>query len=118
MDIQILEQAWEGIEVSQYLFGTWAVIYWFTSSCHKRFKKFGICIDIVEVWFGIDNGQISSIFDSIICPPHDSGGVLLTRIASQLQYWSFIQEPNTDLSCSVYIWIIIWTTLHIETELY
>ena len=26
------------------------------------FMKLGVCIDIVEVWFGIDNGKISSIF--------------------------------------------------------
>ena len=26
------------------------------------FTELGMCIDIVEVWFGIANGQISSIF--------------------------------------------------------
>ena len=26
------------------------------------FTKLGMCIDIVEIWFGIANGQISSIF--------------------------------------------------------
>ena len=31
-----------------------------------------MCIDIVEIWFGIANGQISSIFDRVICLPHDS----------------------------------------------
>ena len=35
-----------------------------------------VCIDIVEICFGIANGQISSIFDSVICPPHSSGWVL------------------------------------------
>ena len=34
------------------------------------FTKLGMCIDIVEIWFGIANGQISSIFDGIICPRH------------------------------------------------
>ena len=31
-----------------------------------------MCIDIVEIWFGIANRQISSIFDRVICPtgPH------------------------------------------------
>ena len=33
------------------------------------FTKFGICIDIVEIWFGIVNGQILSVFDRVICPP-------------------------------------------------
>ena len=27
------------------------------------FTKLGMCIDIVEIWFGIANGQISSTFD-------------------------------------------------------
>ena len=26
--------------------------------------KLVVCIDIMEIWFGIINGQISSIFDS------------------------------------------------------
>ena len=30
--------------------------------------KHGTCIDIVEIWFGIANGKISSIFDGVICP--------------------------------------------------
>ena len=28
------------------------------------FTKLAMCIDIVEMWFGIANGQISSIFDN------------------------------------------------------
>ena len=35
-----------------------------------NFTKLGMCIDIVEIWFGIANGQISSIFDGVICPRH------------------------------------------------
>ena len=34
------------------------------------FTKLGMCIDIVEIWFGIANGQILSIFDRVICPRH------------------------------------------------
>ena len=34
------------------------------------FTKLGMCFDIVEVWFGIANGQISSIFDRVIGPQH------------------------------------------------
>ena len=37
--------------------------------------KLGMCIDIVEIWFGIADGQISSNFDGVICPRRD-GGVL------------------------------------------
>ena len=31
------------------------------------FTKFSMCIDIVEIWFGIANGQILSNFDRVIC---------------------------------------------------
>ena len=34
------------------------------------FTKLGMCIDIVEIWFGIANGQISSDFDGVISPRH------------------------------------------------
>ena len=30
------------------------------------FSKLGMCIDIVDIWFGIANGQISSNFDSTL----------------------------------------------------
>ena len=35
-----------------------------------------MCIDIVEIWFGIANGQISSNFYGVICLRHDNGRVL------------------------------------------
>ena len=38
--------------------------------------KLGTCIDMKEIWFGIANGQISSMFDGAICPRHNNGGVL------------------------------------------
>ena len=38
--------------------------------------KLGTCIDIKEIWFGIANGQVLSIFDRVICPRHDNGGIL------------------------------------------
>ena len=44
------------------------------------FTKLGMCINIVELWFGVANGQISSIFDRVICLPHSSGGVLLFHV--------------------------------------
>ena len=37
-------------------------------------NKLGTSIVIKEIWFGIANGQISSIFDGVICPQHDDGG--------------------------------------------
>ena len=42
------------------------------SKCQWTFAKLGMCIDIVEIWFVIANGQISSIFDGVICPRHAS----------------------------------------------
>ena len=40
-------------------------------SKHQRtFTKLGMCIDIVEIWFGIANWQISSNFDGVICQRH------------------------------------------------
>ena len=41
------------------------------------FTKLGMCIDIMEIWFGIANGQISSMLenDRGICPRHGKGGV-------------------------------------------
>ena len=34
------------------------------------FTKFGMCIDIVEIWFEIAKWQISSNFYGVICPRH------------------------------------------------
>ena len=34
------------------------------------FTKLGMCIDIVDIWFGIANGQISSNFYGVIWPRH------------------------------------------------
>ena len=34
------------------------------------FTKLGMCIGIVDIWFGIANGQISSNFYGVIFPRH------------------------------------------------
>ena len=39
------------------------------------FTKFDMCIDIVEVWFGIAHWQFRQ-FLTVICPPHGNGRVL------------------------------------------
>ena len=41
---------------------------WKLSKYHWIFTKLGMCIDIVEIWFGIANGQISSNFDKSYLP--------------------------------------------------
>ena len=42
------------------------------------FTKLSMCIDILEICFGITKGQILLNFDAVICPRHDhiffSGG--------------------------------------------
>ena len=40
------------------------------SKCLWIFTKLDMCIDTVEIWFGIANGQTSSNFDGFICPRH------------------------------------------------
>ena len=39
-----------------------------------------MCIDIVEIWFGIANGQITPLFDTVIYPPHANVLVLSFHI--------------------------------------
>ena len=46
------------------------------SKCQGILTKLGTCIDMKEIWFGIAYWQISSMFDRVICPRHDNGGVL------------------------------------------
>ena len=48
--------------------------------CTCIFMKLGMCIDIAEIWFGIADGQILSIFDRFISLPQDIGGVLSFHI--------------------------------------
>ena len=39
-----------------------------------------ICIDIVEIWFGIPNVQIRPLFNRVIYPPYDNSGALLFHV--------------------------------------
>ena len=43
-----------------------------------------MCIDIFEIWFGIANGQISSIFDRVICPPFSFPTQCLMKLAQNV----------------------------------
>ena len=45
--------------------------------CQGILTKLGTCIDIKKIWFRIANGQISSMFDRVICLWHHNGGVLV-----------------------------------------
>ena len=46
------------------------------NKCQEILTNLGTCIDIKEIWFGIANRQISSIFDRVLCPRYDNGRVL------------------------------------------
>ena len=48
--------------------------------------KLGMCIDIVEIWFGIANGQILPNFDAVICPRHTHIFVSVLFLAQAI-YW-------------------------------
>ena len=37
------------------------------SKCQGILTKLDTCIDMKEIWFGIANGQISPVFDRVIC---------------------------------------------------
>ena len=50
------------------------------------FTKLAMCINIVEVCFGIANRQILSIFDRVTCPRYDSGRVSLFHIFISYNY--------------------------------
>ena len=45
------------------------------SKYRQTFIKIGICFGIVDIWSGIANGHISYLFERIMCPRHDSGGI-------------------------------------------
>ena len=38
------------------------------SKCQGILTKLGTCIEMKEIWFGIANGEISSMFDRVIFP--------------------------------------------------
>ena len=46
------------------------------SKYQRIFTKLDMCIDIVEIWFWIAIGYMSSIFYRVFCPWFDNGGVL------------------------------------------
>ena len=49
-----------------------------------------MCIDIVEIWFGIAHWQISSIFNRAICPRQDNGGVLSLHVFIEDLYEGYL----------------------------
>ena len=64
------------------------------SKCQGFLTKYGTCIDIKEIWFGIANKQISFFlfffffffFDRVICPWNNNGGVLSFKVLILIVY--------------------------------
>ena len=60
----IMISHWMSVCLSIHLY---FVSRWILSKLQWIFTKLGMCIDIVEIWFGIANGQNSSNFEGVIC---------------------------------------------------
>ena len=65
--------------------------------CHSILTKLCMCIDIMEICFGIANGQILSIFDSYL-PAVNSGRVLFFFHVFVLFLSVSVTEKNFSLS--------------------
>ena len=67
------------------------------------FTKFDMCIDIVEICFGVAHWQILSIFHRVICPRHDDSRVLSFHVLFINFNW--VNTPKTAyLSTVLNIW--------------
>ena len=74
-----------------------------------------MCIDIVEICFGIANGQILSIFDRVICPqihPY----ITFRTITSKSQ-WIFTKFDMCFYIVEICFGIAHWQIFQLLTEL-
>ena len=71
------------------------------SKCQGILTKLGTCIDIVEIWFGIACGQISSNFDGVFCPRQGVGVNKNVKGLHQVFKTLYFLNPQMGL---VYIW--------------
>ena len=55
-----------------------------------------MCIDIVEVWFGISHWQISSVFDKVICPR----GIIVSCFCFRYSGVQNLPYPECNLNSS------------------
>ena len=60
-----------------FMLGVRATVFSFPED---NMTSLGMCINIVQIWFGIAKWHILSIIDRLICPPHDRGRVLSFHI--------------------------------------
>ena len=71
-----------------------------TSKCQWIFTKLGMCIDIVEIWFGIASGQIASFFDTMRV---DSRELPLSAIPLCQLSPCHLGPPRSTLSLNLYV---------------
>ena len=69
------------------------------------FTKLSMSIDIVEIWFGIANGQSSSIFDRLIFPPHVRIFIFDDNLSKY--QWIFCYVMSIDTSGDL-VWDCKW----------
>ena len=62
------------------------------------FTKLGMCIDIVEIWFGIANGQFPLNFEGVICPRHPP------YFCFWMITWVNINGFSPNLVCALILW--------------
>ena len=82
----------------------WRMITWVNIN---GFLSNGMCIDIVAIWFGIPNGQISSSFDRVICLSHVYifvSGWYLEWISMDFHQTSFVHWYCSDLVWYCCLW--------------
>ena len=87
------------------------------SKCQWIFTILGICIDIVEICFGIDNGQISSIFDSCLpaIHPYFTFGTITSKF-TKFQ-WIFTKFDMCIYIVEICFGIALWQFRQFLTEL-
>ena len=80
------------------------------------FTKLGVCIDIMEICFGIANGQILSNFYGVICLWHDNSGVLRglyymsanNKLSGQIEVMSRLPWAFAGRLCDKYPFLMCW----------
>ena len=83
------------------------------SKCQWIFPKLGICINIMEICFGIANGQILPIFDRVICPQYIP--ILLSgiRTITSKSQWLFTKFDVCIYIVEICFGIAYWQILSI-----
>ena len=112
------------IDIVEIWFGNLAngknfVYFWQLSACHTSvfsfldhnlnkyqglFTKLGLCINIVEIWFGIANGQILSFY-RVICTWQWQGIIIFIAWIQHDCFASMVFALAPSNSVMVYLWV-------------